>query len=75
MFPPQWCPHNDQKFPLKMRLCVISIAFTKYEAIGIRKHNEETDLLVWKQKVRKIKEKSKKRINSYFLVPFEMTIF
>lgn len=55
MFSPRWCPHNDQKFPLKMRLWVIAIAFTKYEAIGIRKHNEETDLLVWKQKERKIK--------------------
>lgn len=62
-----------------MRLWVISIAFTKYEAIDIKKKklNEETDLLVWKQKVKKlkVKQKSKKRSNSYFLVSFEMTIF
>lgn len=43
-----------------MRLWVISIAFTKYEAIDIKKKlNEETDLLVWKQKVKK-KSKTKK---------------
>lgn len=59
MFPPQWCPDNDQKFSLKMRLWVISIGFTKYEAIAIRKHNEETDLLVLKQKERRIKVKKK----------------